>query len=158
MDVIAEAGGFIVAYPNGRSVGTPACSGRKATHDVDDVGFTRDVIDDMARVAVSTSSRVYATGMSNGGGMAHRFACEAADVIAAVAPLLAFSHSIPDVQASRPISIITFHGQATPSSNDRELRGRARDVGGLGRPQQLYGRAADQLQDGRRDLLDERLL
>ena len=35
----------------------------------------------------SIAKRIYASGGSNGGGMTYRMACEAADVIAAVAPV-----------------------------------------------------------------------
>jgi polyhydroxybutyrate depolymerase len=57
------------------------------------------------------TNRIYATGMSNGGIMSQRLACEAADLIAAIAPVagtLNFSPCTP----SRPVSVIEFHGTA----------------------------------------------
>jgi polyhydroxybutyrate depolymerase len=56
-------------------------------NDVDDVGFVRAIINQLKTDACIDSKRVYATGCSNGGGMSYKVACEAADVIAAVAPV-----------------------------------------------------------------------
>jgi polyhydroxybutyrate depolymerase len=53
--------------------------------------------------------RICATGLSNGGILSHRLACEAADLFAAIAPVagtLNFSPCTP----SQPISVIEFHG------------------------------------------------
>ena len=57
-------------------------------------------------------SRVYATGLSNGGAMSQRIACDAADFFAATAPVsypldfLPLSKCVP----SRPISVSHYHG------------------------------------------------
>jgi polyhydroxybutyrate depolymerase len=54
---------------------------------IDDVGFTRALLDDLARRVRVDRTRVYATGISNGGMMAYRLGAEAADLIAAIAPV-----------------------------------------------------------------------
>ncbi|MFW2387879.1 MAG: alpha/beta hydrolase family esterase [Polyangiales bacterium] len=113
MDLTADREGFIVAYPNGLDVSWNAglCCGRSATDDVDDVGFTRAMIDDIGARGCIDESRVYATGMSNGGFFSHRLACEAADVIAAVAPVAGVLGIEEEACApSRPIPIIHLHG------------------------------------------------
>lgn len=110
MDDKADREGFIVAYPN--AVDNAWNSGRDDTNDVDDVGFTRAVIADLGARGCIDLRRVYATGMSNGGGMSHRLACDAADVIAAVAPSsgqLALDPSACTPQ--RPIPLLHFHGK-----------------------------------------------
>jgi len=110
MDAKSDAEGFIVAYPNG--IDNAWNSGRSESNTVDDVGFTRALIDDLGARGCIDLRRVYATGMSNGGGMSHRLACEAADVIAAVAPhsgQLALDPS--DCVPARPIPILDFHGR-----------------------------------------------
>ena len=117
MDVTADSEGFLVAYPNGldQSWNAGACCGRSATKDVDDVGFTRAVIDDIAERGCINPSRVYATGMSNGGFFSHRLACEAADVIAAVAPVAGvLGIDEADCRPARPIPIIHLHGTGDP--------------------------------------------
>lgn len=109
MDDRADQEGYIVAYPNG--IRNAWNSGRDATDDVDDVAFTRAVIDDLGARGCIDLKRVYATGMSNGGGMSHRLACEAADVIAAVAPSSGQLSLDPAAcTPQRPIPLIHFHG------------------------------------------------
>ena len=54
---------------------------------VDDVGFTRALLDDLATVTNVDAKRVFATGISNGGIMCYRLASELSDRIAAIAPV-----------------------------------------------------------------------
>jgi poly(3-hydroxybutyrate) depolymerase len=69
MDVTADARGFVVAYPDGlnESWNAGMCCGGAAENGVDDVGFVRAVIKDIAERGCIDLKRVYATGMSNGG-------------------------------------------------------------------------------------------
>jgi len=115
---VADQNGFIVVYPNGTSLlsedilltwngGT--CCGYAQEKNVDDVGFVRAIVPDLQSLVIIDAKRIYATGMSNGGILSHRLACEAADLFAAIAPVsgtLNFSPCNP----SRPISVIEFHG------------------------------------------------
>jgi polyhydroxybutyrate depolymerase len=113
MDLTADDEGFLVAYPNGldSSWNAGICCGRSATFDVDDVGFARAVIDDIGARGCIDESRVYATGMSNGGFFSHRLACEAADVIAAVAPVAGvLGIDAAACTPARPIPLIHLHG------------------------------------------------
>ncbi len=113
MDVTADSRGFVVAYPEGLDVSwnAGACCGRSAENGVDDVGFARAVINDIAERGCIDRSRVYATGMSNGGFLSHRLACEASDLIAAIGPVAGVlgidsSACTPD----RPVPVVHFHG------------------------------------------------
>ena len=54
---------------------------------IDDVQFARDMIKWLEANTCVDPKRIYASGGSNGGGMSYRLACDAADVIAAVAPV-----------------------------------------------------------------------
>ena len=55
--------------------------------------------------------RVYATGYSNGGGLAHLLGCRAADVFAAVAPAsFDLIQEIMPCTPSRPIAELSFRG------------------------------------------------
>jgi polyhydroxybutyrate depolymerase len=80
---------------------------------VDDVGYLRAVIADVsARYAVDPA-RVYVTGHSNGGFMSHRMGCDAADVVAAVAPVSGVSWKDPShCQPSRPVPVLQIMGTA----------------------------------------------
>jgi len=63
------------------------CCTNAEKNKVDDVQFARDMIKWLETNACVDSKRIYASGGSNGGGMTYRMACEAADVIAAAAPV-----------------------------------------------------------------------
>ena len=117
MDELASREGFLVAYPNGldNSWNGGVCCGLSAETNVDDVGFTRAVIEDLGERGCIDTARVYATGMSNGGFLSHRLACEAADVIAAAAPVAAvLGIEESACNPSRPIPIMQLNGTADP--------------------------------------------
>ena len=117
MDETAAREGFIVVYPNGldNSWNAGVCCGRSADTNVDDVGFTRALIEDLGERGCIDTARVYATGMSNGGFLSHRLACEAADVIAAAAPVAAvLGIDETACNPARPIPIMQFNGTADP--------------------------------------------
>jgi polyhydroxybutyrate depolymerase len=108
----ADQAGFIVAWPQGtgNSWNGYGCCG-SAQGSVDDVGFIRAVVNDISVRANVDHSRVYATGISNGGVMSHRLACEAADVFAAVAPVsFPLNISASSCTPVRPITVVHFHG------------------------------------------------
>src|SRR5690242_20590722 len=85
MDRAADRDGYIVAYPNGSSGlgdkfltwNAGNCCGPAQLLRIDDVGFSLNVLDDIAARANVDKSRVYATGLSNGAMMAYRLAAEA---------------------------------------------------------------------------------
>lgn len=114
MRVKAAAEGFVVAQPRGRSAIPYWESSAEGTAVTGDVAFLRAVVDDVALQVSIDRARVYATGLSNGGGMANRLACEAADVFAAVAPV-AGAYTQHEVCAPvRPVPMMIFHGDADP--------------------------------------------
>jgi polyhydroxybutyrate depolymerase len=107
----ADQAGFIVVYPEGidASWNVGSCCGLAMSENVDDVGFTRAMIQAVSKAACIDGKRIYATGMSNGAGFTHRLACEAADVIAAIAAASADLVADPCVP-SRPISELSIRG------------------------------------------------
>lgn len=113
----ASEGSFIVVYPQGLGIiptwngGT--CCGYAMNNDIDDVGFISALIDTLAANYAVDTRGVYATGMSNGGIMSHRLACESADKIAAIAPVAGVL-MIEDWDACQPprlISIMHIHAR-----------------------------------------------
>jgi polyhydroxybutyrate depolymerase len=108
---------FAVAYPYGTNRwwnDGRLIEGRPET-DADDVGFIRALVADVdARVAPLDRRRIYATGISSGGFMSLRLACEAADLFAAVAPVAATMPAELGVgcRPSRPVSVLLIHGTA----------------------------------------------
>jgi polyhydroxybutyrate depolymerase len=103
--------GMVVVYPHGLgwSWNAATCCGR-AYHDlVDDVQFVRDMVSSLESEYCIDRKRIYATGMSNGGLLSYRLACEASEVFAAVAPVAA-SESVEDCKPTRPVSVLAFNG------------------------------------------------
>ena len=122
-DALADLHHFIVVYPDGtpiRSRGALAnarvwnggrCCGPAARQQVDDVGFIRQLIDEIRRTHAIDPARIFATGHSNGGILAYRLACEAADVVVAIG-VQSSSLELDHCQPSRPVSTIHIHGTA----------------------------------------------
>jgi polyhydroxybutyrate depolymerase len=110
-DAAAESAGVIVAYPSGisSSWNTGLCCGGAQSSGVDDVGFARTLVQHIGLGSCIDRSKVFAIGMSNGGHMAHRLACEAADVFAGVASVAGVLTML-QCNPSRPISVQQFHG------------------------------------------------
>ncbi len=112
-----DAVGFIAVHPQG--TGNPAswnagaCCSPANDSMVDDVGFVGAMIDKLELDLCVDPARVFATGMSNGGFLSHRLACELADRIAAVAPV-AGVNGLTTCAPKRPISVMHFHGTADP--------------------------------------------
>lgn len=84
--------GALVAYPNG--TGFPRsfnageyCCNTKIGPALDDVAFTRRVVATVEALVSESATRIYASGLSNGGAMSHELACEANDLFDGVAPL-----------------------------------------------------------------------
>ncbi len=111
MNALADSEGFVVVYPRGvdSSFNAGSCCGTASRENVDDVGFTRAIVADVAAHLCLDRGRVYATGFSNGGFMSHRLACEASDLVAAIAPVAA-ANVTASCTPSRPVPVIAFHG------------------------------------------------
>ena len=112
----AEAAGFIAVYPEGTGLrdtmltfNVGHCCGYAQRNNVDDVAFVRALLHDLSRAVNLDPRRIYATGISNGGMMAYRLACELSDRIAAIAPVGGpiGTHACQPV---RPVPVMHFHG------------------------------------------------
>ncbi len=114
----ADTSDFIVVYPNGtgetKSWNGGHCCGEAAKRNVDDVGFVRALIDELAKSINIDPRRVYATGFSNGAIMVYRLGCELSDRLAAIGPVAA-TQILDDQNVCRParnVPVIHFHGTA----------------------------------------------
>src|SRR5262245_55518496 len=106
--------GFLVTYPQGRfnSWNAGGCCGQAAAQNIDDMVFIRAMVAVIAAEGNVDPRRVYVTGLSNGGAMTQRLACQAADLFAAAAPM-AFPipfNPLALCQPSRPIPVLMFMG------------------------------------------------
>lgn len=113
MNDLAESDGFIVVYPEGtggiRTWNAETCCGFAQRNDVDDVGFIRTLLDRLDEQLCVDPDRVYAAGMSNGGMMSFRLACEMPDRFAAVGAVAA-TDGTTDCVLSSPVSVLKIHG------------------------------------------------
>ncbi|HEX4341208.1 MAG TPA: PHB depolymerase family esterase [Polyangiaceae bacterium] len=111
MSDTADQRGFIVAYPEGLSVGVGLSwnAGTCCGNSTDDVGFIRDLVKKLEDDYCIDPKRVFATGLSNGAMLSYRLGCEAADVFAAVAPV-AGAVVLNPCTPSRPVPILAIHG------------------------------------------------
>ena len=77
---------------------------------VDDVNFTRSLLDDLGKVTNIDPKRIYATGISNGAIMCYLLASELSDRIAAIAPV-GGPMGTETCHPKEPVSVIHFHGE-----------------------------------------------
>ncbi|HYQ25598.1 MAG TPA: PHB depolymerase family esterase [Polyangiaceae bacterium] len=85
------------------------CCGTAGKEKVDDVGFLKAIISKLKTDTCIDSKRVYVSGFSNGGGLTHRMGCDAADVIAAIAPMATDLRTVP-CKPARAISMLEIRG------------------------------------------------
>lgn len=132
LDRVADREGFLVVYPNGTGPlsghlltwNAGSCCGSAARDQVDDVGFVRALLADLAQRTPIDRQRIYATGHSNGGMMSYRLAVEAPDLVAAVVPVSG-AMVVMRPGPSRPVPVLHIHSVDDP---------RALYEGGLGPP------------------------
>ena len=103
--------GFIAVWPNGIALvwnGYGCCLHGNALN-IDDVGFARQIITALKGRAAIDADRVFVTGISNGGSMAHRMACEAADLVRAVVSV-SFPLNTNNCRPAKPIGVTAIMG------------------------------------------------
>ena len=115
---IADEEGFILVHPEG----TTDLNGFQFWNsgelsEVDDVGFLSTLIDQIALEFNINLNRVYSMGMSNGGFMSYRLACELSDKIAAIASVTGSmsTNQITSCNPDRPVPVMQIHGTADPT-------------------------------------------
>ncbi|MFQ3567622.1 MAG: PHB depolymerase family esterase [Aggregatilineales bacterium] len=82
------------------------------TENVDDVAFFAALIDALSEELCIDPARIYVNGLSNGGGMSVRLACELADRIAAIGTVAGAHFPLDACAPARPVPVIAFHGTA----------------------------------------------
>ena len=114
--------GFIVVYPEGSSRfkgklltwNAGHCCGYAMQNRIDDVGFINAMLDQLAKDYPVDSQRIYVTGISNGGMMAHRLGMELPQKFAAIAPVVATLFGDERTPAS-PVSALMLNGMLDKS-------------------------------------------
>jgi len=118
LDKVSDEHGFLVAYPDG--LDRSWADGRGGTpsdkNGVDDVKFLSALIDKIGAEYKVDDARVYATGMSNGGFMSGRLACDLSSRVAAVGIVAAsLSESVAaNCRPAKPVSVLIIQGTEDP--------------------------------------------
>lgn len=116
---LSERTGLVLVLPNGISrlrSGMLAtwnagdCCGAARDEQVDDVGYIRQVLEQVQRQLRIDPQRIYATGMSNGAMMAYRLACELPDVFRAIAAV-AGTDNTRSCTPTQPVSVLHIHAR-----------------------------------------------
>ncbi|MDH3292562.1 MAG: alpha/beta hydrolase-fold protein [Gemmatimonadota bacterium] len=112
---VADEHGFIVVYPSGTEFPRMWHAVRPGAGLTADVSFISELIDTLRSEYNIDPARVYADGMSNGGGMAFVLSCTLSDRIAAVG-MVASAQFLPWSWCTdeRAVPMIAFHGTADP--------------------------------------------
>jgi polyhydroxybutyrate depolymerase len=130
LDRVADCNGFITVYPDGTSdpklaalrtfdagggaAGYACVSGVACTAKVDDLRYFTDLIDTLEHEFSIDPARIFVTGLSNGGAMSQRLACELSDRVAAIAPVAGGNQyaALDACSPVRPVPVLEIHGTA----------------------------------------------
>jgi polyhydroxybutyrate depolymerase len=130
LTAVAARENFVAAYPQGISRAWNDARTNKAlmspnASTADDVAFLNALVDDLIAKGVADPKRVYISGLSNGGFMAMRMACEAPERFAAFAQVIASAPlSARDTcRPSRPLPVLMING-----TNDSLVKFSAQDA------------------------------
>ena len=117
---LAENNRFIVVYPQGYKLETQLTNSSSHWNsgawtigsNIDDVSFISTLIEIVASKINIDRSRVYSSGMSNGGFMSYHLACNLSSKIAAVASVTGSmsKETYEDCNPAHPTSILQVHG------------------------------------------------
>jgi polyhydroxybutyrate depolymerase len=124
----ADQEGFVVVMPNGymNSWNAGTCCGGAVSAGLDDVSLMRAIFAEVGKHVNIDLRRVFATGLSNGGYLSYRLACEASDLFVAVAPSAGAigtaaigggTGTMTDLTACAPthkVSVLDIHGTSDP--------------------------------------------
>lgn len=111
--------GFVIVFPNGYSRlnsgkfatwNAGHCCAAARDENIDDVAFVREMIQKLTSQLNIDRKRIFATGMSNGGMMSYRLACELSDVFKAVASVAGTDNTL-NCSPKNPISVLHIHAK-----------------------------------------------
>ena len=117
LDTLGDREGFVVATPVGRGsiprwlfeLDAPSLDVTAANPDI---AFIGALIDRLGAELCLDTSRVYATGISNGAWLTSALPCALGDRIAAIAPVAGVVDFGPACHPDRPVPVLAFHGDA----------------------------------------------
>lgn len=120
LDALSDRGHFILVYPEGMGRGWN--DGRhdavalRRRRGIDDVGFISLLIDTLSQEFRINPKRVFSTGISNGGFMSFRLACELSEKITAIAPVIGGMgvEYAPQCKPTEAVAVLIIQGTEDP--------------------------------------------
>ena len=111
MTPIADEAGFILVYPN--AMGSPASwNYRAGMANNADLQFVASLIETLPERLAVDRSKIFVMGLSNGGGFAHRVACELGQFVQGLATVAGVYPAAGSCAGAMSIPVIAFHGNA----------------------------------------------
>ena len=114
LEPAADANGYLLVIPEHFGVGWQGVEAGTPFPDVDDPGFVRALAAVVQDRFGADPSRIYSSGMSNGGFFTSLTACQLTDLFAAFAPVSGQLNDPSTCAPGRPVPIVMFHGDADP--------------------------------------------
>jgi polyhydroxybutyrate depolymerase len=115
LDPVADAHGFVVAYPNSVDAGTIAgkwqigcCTAQ--LRGTGDLHFLSNLINDLVATEHIDRTRVYVVGFSLGAAMTYRVACEMSSQVAGIASVSGFEYLSKPCNPTQHVSVYELHG------------------------------------------------
>lgn len=113
---IADTAGFLLVHPMGTLdlLNNPHWNVGWGLSTVDDIGFTNALIDSLSSQYDINQERIYSTGMSNGGFMSYKLACDLSHRIAAIASVTGSMNinQSATCNSQHPMPVMEIHGTA----------------------------------------------
>jgi len=116
LNLLGDQEGFVTVFPNGtgrmptmKTWNAGTCCGYAHRENVDDVRYVKELLTDLKQRLPIDESRIYATGMSNGGMMCYQLADQMSETFAAIAPVggtMANDRCAP----KSPVPLLHIHG------------------------------------------------
>jgi polyhydroxybutyrate depolymerase len=114
LNLVADTAGFLVVIPDAVDNFWNSGFSFIPPGSPDDVAYLLALVDSISARYPIDPNRIYSTGMSNGGFMSYRLACEAADRFAAIASVTGSmaDNTFAACDPSRVVPVLQIHGTA----------------------------------------------
>jgi polyhydroxybutyrate depolymerase len=115
LSALADRSGFAVVYPSAFGPHPRWTLNDDNPAAPNDALFIRDLLVTLESSVCVDRTRIYAAGVSNGGGLAARLACVLSDRFAAIASVAGSYAGVTPCEPRRPVSVLEVHGTADAS-------------------------------------------
>jgi polyhydroxybutyrate depolymerase len=124
---LSERQGFVAVFPSAAGPRHRWVLNDESPGGSADLEFVKQLIDRVEATTCTNATRVYATGVSNGGGMVARLGCELSARLAAIAPVAGGYSTLDPCRPPHRVAVLEIHGTA-----DRVVPYKGRPPNGAG--------------------------